>query len=82
MKTVIRNPEYIRRMQQAFDLFQAAEDIKVQSLRRQNPDISPAELRQALDAWRISRPGAELGDSPGRLAWHRFPEWAPSSNKH
>ena len=34
-------------------------------LRRQHPDYSEAEVEQALEAWLLTRPGAEHGDGVG-----------------
>ena len=36
-------------------------------LARKRPALSDAEIAAAVAAWYRSRPGAELGDSPGRL---------------
>ncbi len=81
MKIPVKNPEVMRRMEETFDLCDAAEDMKAMDLLRKNPEMTESDLRAALDSWRIHRPGAEMGDAPGRVAWERFPEWAPDSSK-
>lgn len=37
------------------------------SLRRADPAASEEEIERRLMKWLSERPGAELGDSPGRL---------------
>lgn len=75
MKMPIRDPKVIERMRLTMQLFDEAQRIKAQSLRRQFPGISEAELSKKVEEWRLSRPDAPNGDAPGRIAWHRFPEW-------
>jgi Rv0078B-related antitoxin len=59
-------------MRIALDLFELGEKMLRQSLRRKHPDASEAEIEAAVAEWRLRRPGAELGDAPGRLRpWPR-----------
>ena len=66
MKAPIRDPAVISRMKMAFDLYETAEAIMRQNLRRRFPDAPEAEIERRLVAWLRRRPGAEHGDSPGR----------------
>ena len=63
----------IDRMQSALDLFEIGEKMLRQRLRRERPGASDAEIEEAVTVWRTARPGAELGDAPGRLR-----PWPPS----
>lgn len=54
------------RMRIALDLFELAEMILRQKLRRTRPGDSETEVEAAVRAWRAARPGAERGDAPGR----------------
>jgi hypothetical protein len=54
------------------DLFEAAEQIMRQNLRRRFPDAAPEEIESRLVSWLQERPGAELGDAVGRsVPWPR-----------
>jgi hypothetical protein len=56
----------------ALELFEVAEQMLRQRLRRENPSGSDEELETQVQAWRTARPGAEDGDSPGRpVPWPR-----------
>ena len=66
MKEPIRDPKVMSRMRMAFDLYETAEAIMRQNLRRRFPDAEEAEIERRLVAWLRSRPGAEHGDGPGR----------------
>ena len=50
----------------AFDLHEAGVAMMRQTLRRRHPDYSEAQIGQLLRKWLCTRPGAELGDAPGR----------------
>lgn len=50
----------------AFDLYETAEAIMRQNLRRRFPDAPEAELERRLVDWLHRRPGAEHGDGAGR----------------
>ncbi|HVS00279.1 MAG TPA: hypothetical protein VMW27_26865 [Thermoanaerobaculia bacterium] len=52
----IRDPEVLSRMQQAMDLFEAAEAIMRQNLRRWHPEANAAEIEARLAAWLQKRP--------------------------
>ena len=54
------NPEdAARRLELALDMFGFGEDLFRQNLRRENPDLSEAEIEKALKVWLRTRPGAE-----------------------
>lgn len=60
------------RLRLALELFEAGESMKRQSLRRENPDASDAEIERLLNTWMRERPGAEHGDAIGIPAtWPR-----------
>jgi hypothetical protein len=60
------------RLRLAFDLFAAGEALTRQRLRRRFPHETEAEIEARVAAWLSERPGAEHGDSIGRLvAWPR-----------
>ena len=52
----IRDPEVLARMQRAMDLYEAAEGIMRQNLRRWHPAASEAEVEARLSAWLQKRP--------------------------
>lgn len=49
------------------DLFSTGVELMRQNLRRQQPQASESEIDRRLSQWLRERPGAEFGDSPGRL---------------
>lgn len=49
------------------DLFGMGVDLMRQNLRRQDPDAPDEEIEARLLTWLRHRPGAEFGDSPGRV---------------
>ncbi len=54
------------------ELYDLAEAMVRQRLRRESPDASDAEIEAGVSAWRLRRPGAEHGDCPGRVVpWPR-----------
>jgi len=54
----------------AFDLFDAAESLMRQNLRRRYPHADEAEIEKRIVDWLRDRPGAPDGDAPGTLrAW-------------
>jgi hypothetical protein len=55
----------LERLQLAFDLYEAGEDLMRQNLRRRHPSESAEQIEGRLVAWLSSRPGAQHGDSPG-----------------
>jgi hypothetical protein len=48
------------------DLFQTGFDLMRQNLRRRHPEAAEADIERLLHEWLLERPGAELGDCPGR----------------
>jgi len=60
-------PTPAEKLRQALDLFESGVDLKRQNLRRRHPDESDEEIAARLQAWLLTRPGAEHGDGPGRL---------------
>lgn len=69
----IRDPEVLARMEIAFDLFDTAEQLMRQNLRRRNPAASEGEIDEGIRQWLRRRPGAEHGDGVGRPG-QRFSE--------
>ena len=62
------------RMRLAFDMYATGEALMRQRIRREHPDLSPAEVEARLVAWLQTRPGAEHGDAEGRPGtWPRTP---------
>ena len=55
-----------RRLNLAFELFEAGCEIMKQNLKRRHPDLSSEQLQGKLVSWLQNRPGAEHGDAPGR----------------
>jgi Rv0078B-related antitoxin len=62
-------------MRLTFDLCLVAEAMKRQSLRRRHPGLRAEEIEKLMDEWRLTRPGAEDGDGPGRPAPWRLEQW-------
>ena len=73
-KRPIRDPEVMRRMEIAFDLYEFSEAIMRQNLRRRNPDATAEEIEAGLVAWLHKRPGAELGDGVGTVRQQPIPD--------
>ena len=47
-------------------------DMMRQTIRRDNPDLTEAEIESRVRAWLMDRPGAPFGDAVGRpVAWPR-----------
>lgn len=48
----IRDPQIVNRMKEAFELYQLAEDLMRQNLRRRHPGESEAEIeRRLVEEW-------------------------------
>ena len=62
----IQDRALLRRMEMAFDLYEMAEEMMRQNLRRRNPEASEREIEQGIREWLHRRPGAEHGDGVGR----------------
>lgn len=52
----IRDPEVMARMQMAMDLYEAAEVMMRQNIRRRHPDLNEDEIEERLVEWLMSRP--------------------------
>lgn len=61
-KRPIRDPAMMERMRTTFELYDLAEQMMVQKLRRQNPAASEEEIEEGIREWLHRRPGAEHGD--------------------
>ena len=66
-KKPIRDPDFMKRMELAFDLYEAAEQMMRQNLIRRNPGATEEEILEGLRNWLHHRPGAQHGDGEGRL---------------
>lgn len=51
----------------ALALSETAEQIMRQNLIRRDPDASPTEIQERIQAWYLHRPGAEHGDGVGKV---------------
>ena len=49
----------------AFELYEVAEAMKRQNLRRRHPHLDDAEIEERVLEWLSSRPGVEYGDADG-----------------
>lgn len=67
-RPLIRDPDVLRRMQIAFELYEVAEQMKRQNILRQNPKATEEEIEEGIRKWLHHRPGAEHGDAEGRPA--------------
>jgi hypothetical protein len=65
-----RNPDVMARMKTTFDLYEAAEAMMRQNLRRRFPDESDAQIERRLLAWLQDRSGA--GDASGSFRSRRL----------
>lgn len=67
-----RSRKAAERFQMAMHLYELAEAMLRQKLRRQYPEASAEEIDQRVIEWRLHRPGAEFGDGPGvPIVWPR-----------
>jgi hypothetical protein len=68
----VDRPSPAERLRLAFELAELAEELQRQRLRRQQPAATAAEIEALIDRWYQTRPGAEHGDTEGRLVeWPR-----------
>lgn len=66
-------------MEVALELFETAQLIMLQNLRRRYPSLDKAALEERLAEWRKQRPGAEFGDGIGRpILKDEIDEWLAS----
>jgi Rv0078B-related antitoxin len=68
---MVRDPELMARVRMAFDLYEAAEAMMRQNLRRRFPGESEEQIEQRVLAWLRDRPGAEHGDAGGPVRVRR-----------
>jgi hypothetical protein len=62
----VTDPEKVRvRFQTALALFDLAQRMMTQNLRRKHPAATEAEIEAHVRAWLQRRPGAEHGDADG-----------------
>ena len=61
----VRDPSLMARVQTTFDLFEAAEGMMRQNLRRRFPREAADQIETRLQNWLSDRPGAERGDAGG-----------------
>lgn len=52
-------------MQMAFELYEVAEAMKRQNVRRRHPELDDAEVEERVLEWLYRRPGVEHGDVDG-----------------
>ncbi len=70
--TVDESSELARRLELAFDLYEAGEEIMRRNLERRHPEADSEEIERRLLDWLHTRPGAELGDAVGKpVEWPR-----------
>ncbi|MDT5028226.1 MAG: hypothetical protein QOE61_4652 [Micromonosporaceae bacterium] len=55
-----------RRLRFALDMYEFGEQMQRARLHRINPEASEADIDAAVASWLCTRPGAPLGDAPGR----------------
>ncbi len=55
-----------RRIRAVFELYEFGEQMYRARMRREHADVTDAEIESLVNAWRIDRPGAPLGDAVGR----------------
>lgn len=56
----------VRRLRLALELHEAGVELHRQTLRREHPELSDAEIARLVGAWLRTRPGAEHGDATGQ----------------
>jgi hypothetical protein len=57
-----------QKLRLALDMYEVGEQMQRMRLRRERPDVDATDIEAAVDAWRMTRPGAEAGDSAGRMS--------------
>lgn len=63
----IQDPAVMARMELAFDLYEAAEQIMRQNLRRAFPEADDEEIERRLLDWLQKRPGAGIVGPPPHM---------------
>lgn len=61
------DPDVLERMEIAFDLYDVAERMKRQNIRRSDPSATEREVEERIREWLRDRPGARDGDGVGRV---------------
>lgn len=51
MKQTIHDPEILARMESAFELYELAEQIMLQNIRRRHPGLNEEEVEERLVVW-------------------------------
>jgi len=59
-------PSIVDAFRTTLDLFGTGLDMMRQNLRRSHPEAGAEEIERLLRDWLRDRPGAEVGDCPGR----------------
>jgi len=67
----VRDPEAAARLQRAFELYEMAEDLMRQNLRRRFPEENEDQIEQRVLVWLHHRPGADIGDAGGPIQVRR-----------
>ena len=57
-----------QKLRLALDMYEVGEQMQRMRLRRERPGADVADIEAAVDMWRMTRPGAEAGDSAGRTS--------------
>lgn len=68
----VRDPALIARVQATFDLYETAEALMRQNLRRRFPRETDEQIERRILAWLQDRPGAEHGDASGPVRVRRL----------
>ncbi|MGP3914135.1 hypothetical protein [Nonomuraea sp. 10N515B] len=55
-----------QRLRLALEMFEFGERMQRARLRRMRPTATDKEIDDAVQRWLLDRPGAPLGDAPGR----------------
>ncbi len=63
-KQTVRDPEILARMESAFELYELAEQIMRQNIRRRHPGLSEEEVEERLAAWLQKRDSADRYGRP------------------
>ncbi|MBA2663878.1 MAG: hypothetical protein H0U74_16435 [Bradymonadaceae bacterium] len=66
-KKDFKDPIYAQRLLIALDLAESGIQLRLSQLKRRYPDVSKEEIQERLKAWLLTRPGAEGGDTQGRI---------------
>lgn len=70
----IRDPAVMARVKTTFELYELAEAMMRQNLRRRFPQESEEQIESRVAAWLRDRPGAPIGDASGPFRVRRvFP---------